>query len=160
MDPGEAFRFPPVHCCILEPVQCLMVALEREDAWSDYIDKIQIGRNNYRPRRMIHRVPAYTNADGFNQAQCATTIGLPSLKVAFFGVQAPPGAPLRSGSIISRTSSPGLSVLFDQPSQVKLLGLFPSSLQITGRASAPFTSRNMNAWGLLNRYSCTIPTTA
>ena len=55
-------------------------------------------------------------------------------------VPAPPGAPLRNGRPYSH-SSPGLSVLFDHPSQARLFGLSPSKIPETSDASLPATSR-------------------
>ena len=57
------------------------------------------------------------------------TIGCPLEKLVFFSDHEPPGAPERSGSIVILSSSPALSVLLDQPSRTRALGLAPSRFQ-------------------------------
>src|SRR5262249_7175001 len=54
------------------------------------------------------------------------TIGLPSMNLILFTFHEPPGAPLRSGSMVRRNSSPALSDLLVQPSRARALGLAAS----------------------------------
>src|SRR5262249_13962540 len=71
-----------------------------------------------------------------------------------------PGAPLRNGSIVSFSSSPGLSVLLDQPSRTNALGAAPSRLQSWVPPSCCLTARMMNECGLVNLNSCTTPSSS
>jgi hypothetical protein len=58
-----------------------------------------------------------------------TTIGSPFLYLILLTFQAPPGAPLRNGSTVIWSSSPGFKVLLDQPSRINPLGAPPSRFQ-------------------------------
>ena len=53
-------------------------------------------------------------------------IGRPSLNLVLPTDQEQPGAPLRNGSIVSCSSSPGFKVLLDHPSRTSALGAPPS----------------------------------
>src|SRR5947199_3500055 len=66
---------------------------------------------------------------GHDGNQCVTAIGRPSLYLILLTFQAPPGAPLRNGSTVTRTSSPALRVLADHPSRVSAVGLPASRFQ-------------------------------
>src|SRR5579871_761963 len=76
-------------------------------------------------------------------------IGLPSLNLVFIRAQAPPGAPLRSGSIVNTNSSPGLRVLADIPSRARMLGDGPSRFHTVLLPSLPLTSTRMKLCGLV-----------
>src|SRR5713101_9985070 len=97
---------------------------------------------------MHHCPPCEQRADRFCNAESIgpyweTMIARPSLNLILLACQEPPGAPLRSGSIVMTTSSPGLSVWLDHPSRVKRLGDCPSRFQTTALPSCPLTSRRM-----------------
>src|SRR5713226_1158513 len=87
------------------------------------------------------------------------TIGSPRLNLILLAFHAPPGAPLRNGSIISRISSPGLRDLLDHPSRTKMLGAPPSRFQ-TVLPSLSLTSRRMKVCGLVYLNSCTVPSSS
>src|SRR5215471_18797400 len=91
---------------------------------------------------------------------CETRIGCPSFSLVLLTDQEPPGAPLRNGSIVSFSSSPGLSVLLDQPSRTNALGAPPSRLQSWMLPSCCLTARMMNECGLVNLNSCTTPSSS
>ena len=61
-------------------------------------------------------------------------IGRPSLNLVLPTDQEPPGAPLRNGSIVSCSSSPGFKVLLDHPSRTSALGAPPSRTPKLGTA--------------------------
>src|SRR5216684_5240159 len=84
-------------------------------------------------------------------------IGLPSLNLVFIRAQAPPGAPLRNGSIVSTNSSPGLSDLADMPSRARMLGEGPSRFHTVLAPSFPLTSTRIKLCGLVYRNSTTVP---
>src|SRR6266436_2905095 len=88
------------------------------------------------------------------------TIGLPSMNLILLMFQAPPGAPLRSGSMVRRNSSPGLSDLLVQPSRASALGLPPSRFHASALPSLSLISRMMKECGLVYLYSLTTPVTS
>src|SRR5229473_548515 len=88
------------------------------------------------------------------------TIGSPVLNLILLAFHAPPGAPLRNGSTISRISSPGLRDLLDHPSLTKLLGAPPSRFQTVVLPSFSLTCRRMNVCGLVYLNSCTEPSSS
>src|SRR5262249_36494607 len=104
------------------------------------------------PVRTSNRYPVVRNR------QWVTTIGSPFLYLTLFTFQAPPGAPLRSGSTLSCSSSPGFKVLLVQPSRMRPLGAPPSRLQTWLVPSCSLTSRMMKACGAVYFHSFTTPT--
>src|SRR5712671_3199406 len=100
-------------------------------------------------------------ADGFcrrpEQESHWPEIGLPSLNLVFIRAHAPPGAPLRNGSIVSTSSSPGLRVLADMPSRARMLGEGPSRFHTAPAPSLPLTSTRMKLCGLVYLNSTTVP---
>src|SRR5215475_15118264 len=82
---------------------------------------------------------------------------LPSLNLVFINAHAPPGAPLRNGSIVRTNSSPGLRVLADMPSRARMLGEGPSRFHTVLAPSFPLTSTRMKLWGLVYLNSTTVP---
>src|SRR5215470_804708 len=89
--------------------------------------------------------------------QCEGTIGLPSLKVTLLMLNAPPGAPLRNGSIFKISSSPGFKVLAVHPSRASALGVLPSRFHTWVVPSASLTSRTMKTCGAVYLQSFTTP---
>ena len=87
-------------------------------------------------------------------------IGRPSLNLVFPTDQEPPGAPLRSGSIVSCNSSPGFNVLLDHPSRTSALGAPPYKLQSWVPPSCCLTCKMMKECGLVNLNSCTTPSSS
>src|SRR6266566_607397 len=83
------------------------------------------------------------------------TIGLPSMNLILLMFQAPPGAPLRSGSMVRRNSSPGFSDLLVQPSRARALGLPPSRFHASVVPSLSLMSRMMKECGLVYLNSLT-----
>src|SRR5258708_16843495 len=84
-------------------------------------------------------------------------IDLPSLNLVVARLQEPPGAPLRNGSIVSTSSSPGLRVLEDMPSRARMLGEGPSRFHTALAPSLPLTSTRMKLCGLVYLNSTTVP---
>src|SRR6516164_1382734 len=84
-------------------------------------------------------------------------IGLPSARLVLLTFQAPPGAPLRSGSIVILSWSPALSDLLVHPSRTRALGLPPSRFQTASAPSGPFALSRMKVCGLVNLNSVTVP---
>jgi hypothetical protein len=70
----------------------------------------------------------------FKACQCGVTIGLPSLKVTLFTLNAPPGAPLRNGSIFKISSSPGFKVLAVHPSRAQCTRRIAFQIPYLGRS--------------------------
>src|SRR6266849_3836967 len=109
----------------------------------------------------LHGYPSHLRPAGFRrwpeQKSHWPEIGLPSLNLVFIRAQAPPGAPLRNGSIVNTNSSPGLSVLADMPSRARMLGDGPSRFHTVLAPSFPLTSTRIKLCGLVYRNSTTVP---